>query len=322
MFKRALKRALLMIVIVLVVAIALLGYTFLPATLDVTAYRPDPFAEAPSMGQPDSPEVSLSLIKCGKMMSRQSFVFLGGSWSENYDSGMAALLIQHPQGTLLFDAGFGANVDEHFKSMPALMKALTTYDKETNAAQQLQQHGIPPQRINRIVLSHSHWDHVSGAEDFPDAEVLVARAEEEYIQDLPSSELMSKMRDKLKLRSFEFSGGAYENFDRSFDLFGDRSLVLVPLPGHTPGSTGLFVNLRSGRRFFFIGDLTWAIEGVKLPAERPWICRKLVDLDEEEVRRSIVKVHQLLDRHPDLVVVPAHDRRVHDQLPQFPESVR
>jgi N-acyl homoserine lactone hydrolase len=323
MFKRTLKRVLLSVIVILVVAIALLGYTFWPATLDVNAYKSDGVSETPIVGSFDpAPEVTLSLIKCGKMMSRQSFVFLGGSWTENYDSGMAATLIRHPRGTLLFDAGFGANVDEHFNSMPALMKALTTYDKETSAAQQLREHGLAPDQVHRIILSHSHWDHVSGTEDFPGAEVLVARAEEEYIRTLPSSELMSRMRDRLNLSSFDFTGGSYENFDRSLDLFADGTVVLVPLPGHTPGSTGLFVNLRSGKRFFFIGDLTWALDGVTLPAERPWISRKLVDLDEEEVRRSIVKVHRLLGRHPDLVVVPAHDRRVHDQVAQFPEFER
>ena len=40
------------------------------------------------------------------------------------------------------------------------------------------------------------------------------------------------------------------------DLFDDGSVVFVPLPGHTGGSNGMFVNLRSGKRFFFMGDLT------------------------------------------------------------------
>jgi hypothetical protein len=84
----------------------------------------------------------------------------------------------------------------------------------------------------------------------------------------------------------------------------------------------MFANLRSGKRLLFIGDLTWAIEGVQLPAERPWISRKLVDYDEEGVRRSIVKVHELMSRYPDLIVVPAHDRRIHDKIANFPDAER
>src|SRR5262249_38058217 len=60
-------------------------------------------------------------------------------------------------------------------------------------------------------------------------------------------------------------------------LENDGSVALAPLPGHTTGSTGVFVNLRSGKRYLFTGDLTWALEGFKLPAERPseslpWVC--------------------------------------------------
>ena len=107
-----------------------------------------------------------------------------------------------------------------------------------------------------------------------------------------------------------------------FDLFGDGSVVLVPLPGHTDGSLGVFVNLRSGKRFLFTGDLTWALEGFELPAERPWMARKLVDADEAEVRRSIVKVHWLMKKYPDLIVVPAHDRRVHERIANLPNFER
>ena len=321
MLKRIVKRTLTSVLIILVVSIALIGYSFVPTRLDVKAYHSSDTFQSPA-DTASLPEVALSVIECGRMKSRQSFVFLGGSWAEDYFSGMAAVLIRHPKATMLFDTGFGANVDEHIKSIPMLMRALTTYDKETNAARQLQEHGIAPDQIDRIILSHWHWDHVSGAEDFPGVEVMLSKAEEDNIQTLSASELISRMRGRLKLCSFDFTSGAYENFDRSFDIFSDGSLVLVPLPGHTPGSTGLFVNLRSGKRFFFIGDLTWAIEGVRLPAERPWISRKLVDLDEEQVRRSIIKVHQLHERRPDLIVVPAHDRRIHDQIANFPEVER
>lgn len=317
MRKGLIKRILLWATVAVVALLGLLVYTFTPSRLDVAAY-PAPVFQTPALNPSALPETSLSLIKCGKMMSKQVFVFRGGSWSEAYDSGMAAVLVRHPQATLLFDTGFGANVDEHIKTIPALMRRLTTYDKETSAAAQLKAHGVDPNEIKMAIISHSHWDHVSGLEDFPQAEAWFAKQEIDDIPTLPAGELIQQMKGKLKLHAFEFAGPAYENFDRSFDLFGDASIVLVPLPGHTPGSIGMFVNLRSGKRFFFIGDLTWALEGIELPAERPWISRKLVDRNEEQVRAAIVKVHQLMKRYPDLVVVPAHDRRVHDRIANFP----
>jgi glyoxylase-like metal-dependent hydrolase (beta-lactamase superfamily II) len=34
------------------------------------------------------------------------------------------------------------------------------------------------------------------------------------------------------------------------DLFGDNRIVLIPLPGHTPGTTGALVRLRKAACFF------------------------------------------------------------------------
>ena len=311
------KRIVFAAIILVVVLVASLAYTFAPAKLDVSDYAESAFST--SDPNPSTlPETTLSLIKCGKMMSKQAFVFRGGSWSEDYESGMAAVLVRHPKGLLLFDAGFGANVDEHIKTIPALMRRLTAYDRETSAAAQLKAHGLDPNEIKMAIISHSHWDHVSGLEDFPLAEAWFAKQEIDDIPTLPAGELIQQLQPKLKLHAFEFAAAPYENFDRSFDVFGDASIVLVPLPGHTPGSIGMFVNLRSGQRFFFIGDLTWAAEGIELPAERPWISRKLVDRNEVQVRAAIIRVHQLTKRYPNLVVVPAHDRRVHDRIANFP----
>ncbi|MBO0859338.1 MAG: hypothetical protein J2P21_12825 [Chloracidobacterium sp.] len=46
--------------------------------------------------------------------------------------------------------------------------------------------------------------------------------------------------------------------------------------------------------------------------------RKLVDYDEAETRRSIVKIHLLMRKYPNLIIVPAHDRRVHDRIASLP----
>ena len=94
--------------------------------------------------------------------------------------------------------------------------------------------------------------------------------------------------------------------------------MLVPGPGHTPGSIIAFVKTSDGKRYALIGDLVWQKEGVDLPAERPWISRRLVDKDPEQVRAAIVHMHRLQKQLPDLIVVPAHDQRVWEQLPRFP----
>jgi len=85
------------------------------------------------------------------------------------------------------------------------------------------------------VIAHSHWDHISGLEDFPGLEVRMPTAELQFIRDRKMPGLIDQMIDKLNVHTFDFTGGPYENFDRSLDLFNDGSVALVPLPGHTTG---------------------------------------------------------------------------------------
>ena len=319
MTKSWLKLTLMITGITIIGLLALLVYTFVPMKLDVAADQT--LAPASALDRPDParlPEVRLSILKAGKMPAKQAFAYRGGSWSGPYENGMAAILARHPQASFLIDAGFGANVDQHWQTIPWLMRQLSSYVKETPAAAQLQQNGIALDQIKFAIITHSHWDHVSGLEDFPGLLVRMPTAELQFIRDRKMPGLIDKMIDKLNVQTFDFTGGPYENFDKSLDLFNDGSVVLVPLPGHTTGSTGVFVNLHSGKRFLFTGDLTWALEGFELPAERPWLARRLVDYDEAEVRRSIIKVHLLLRKYPDLIVVPAHDRRVHDRIASLP----
>jgi glyoxylase-like metal-dependent hydrolase (beta-lactamase superfamily II) len=202
------------------------------------------------------------------------------------------------------------------------MRVLSSYVAETPVATQLKQQGIDPAGIKFAVISHSHWDHISGLEDLPGLEVWMPKDEVTFIRSHRYPGLIDQMVDGLRIHEFEFSKSPYENFESSLDLFGDGSVVLVPLPGHTPGSTGMFVNLHSGRRYLFVGDLTWSREGIELPAERPWLARFLVDMDDAEVRRSILRVSTLRKADSSLVVVPAHDRRVHDTIAELPAAER
>ena len=311
--KKPLKRLGQAILIVLLIAIALLIYTFLPIRLTT-----DP-ALAVGIGRgrrnpSELPEVSFTLLKTGKMPSRRAFAYRGGNWAESADNGMAAILVRHPQATFLFDTGFGAAVDQHWLTIPSLMRKLSTYVKEPTAAEQLRAQGIPPDEIKWAAISHSHWDHISGLDDFPGLEVRMPSQELDFIRAHRYPGLIDQMIGRLNVHPFEFANGAYENFEVSYDPFGDGSIVFVPLPGHTAGSTGMFVNLHSGKRYFFIGDLTWAREGIERPAERPWLARVLVDIEADKVRQSILRVHELAKADPNLVVVPAHDRRLHEEI--------
>ncbi len=271
------------------------------------------------------PAVSLALIHTGDQVSLEAFAYDGGSWAKSRIFVHSAVLVRHPQGDLLFDTGLGREVDAQVETdMPAYMRPVMKYTKRKPAVEQLAAHGVDPATIDRIYLSHLHWDHASGIEDFPNARIFTAREEQKAAADLANADVYLRSQfdaGTVRWNIVEFIERPYMGYSRSHDVFGDGSVVIVPMFGHTPGSIGLFVNLQDGRQFLFSGDTTWAREGFTLPADKFIVASKLVDHDPVATRREIVRVHKLMRLFPNLVVVPAHDFQVQQGLGFLPEYI-
>ncbi|MGH8355608.1 MAG: MBL fold metallo-hydrolase [Pseudomonas sp.] len=262
-----------------------------------------------------------SLVKTAETETLDAFTVAGGKWTEKAIANHVAVLIEHHAATLLFDTSLGRQVDSQFDSeMPAWDKPLLRYGPVRPVREQLDRDGI---RVDRILLSHAHWDHASGLADFPEVPVMAPYEEIEFSQIAsPPAVLPSQFQHGVKWLPFGFLPIPFMGFPESLDLFGDRSLVLVPLTGHTPGSVGLFLTLDDGRRFFFSGDASWRLEGFTGPKEKFWLSRMMVDNDRAATRQVLEQVHQLLASEPNLTVVPAHDARVQDQLGYYPQWVQ
>ncbi|WP_271411769.1 MBL fold metallo-hydrolase [Pseudomonas sp. Q1-7] len=262
-----------------------------------------------------------ALVKTSETETLDAFTVTDGQWTEKVRANHVAVLIQHHAATLLFDTGLGRQVDSQFGSeMPWWDKPLMQYGAVTPARDQLDRDGI---RVDRVLLSHVHWDHASGLADFPELPVWAPYEEIEFTETAaPPAILPSQFAHGVKWHPFTFLPIPFMGFEESLDLFGDRRLVLVPLSGHTPGSVGLFLTLDDGRRFFFTGDASWRLEGFTGPKEKFWLSRKLVDNDREGTRAQLQKVHDLLLREPDLTVIPAHDAEVQDSLGYYPQWVQ
>ena len=95
------------------------------------------------------------------------------------------------------------------------------------------------------------------------------------------------------------------SFPASHDVFGDGSVLVCDLAGHTPGHAGVLLTLRSGRRLLLAGDSVWNVAGATTARQRPALTRGLVDTDPEAAYRTVVR----LSRIPaEITILPAHDR--------------
>jgi len=311
------KKAFAVLVLAVAVAASALALTFRAEWLPVS-----PLVEAALPKAQPPAEMTLSALPTGVMPSVAAFAFRGGGFGDARDFSMTAILVHHPKGDLLFDTGFGRDVDRHAIAMPWLMRMTTRYRKATPVADQLAAAGYDLRRLAGVVLTHAHWDHVSGLPDLPGVPVWIGAAEQAFIRGGSSLSALARSFGKLPYRIYEFEGGPYLGFPRSHDVWGDGSIVLVPAPGHTPGSIVAFVTLPSETRYALLGDLVWQSEGVDRPAERPWLMRALADEDPAAVRENIQRVAAIQARFTGFRFLPAHDARAMGALPTYPRVAR
>lgn len=272
------------------------------------------------------PQVGFSIIKTGKVEVVERLLLPDGSLSRKLNTHFSAFLIKHKDDYVLFDTGLGAHIeDQYAQDMPYWARLGFRFEKPVlPARKQLDDAGIGP--IQRVILSHSHWDHASGVPDFPEAQILASEQEMPGITHAQSgagtawpSQVAGPSTRWVPLK---LQPVAYKGYAQSLDLFNDGSVVLVAMPGHTVGSIGMFVTVDSGTCYFFIGDVAWKTGAVLQGAPKFWAASLVVDHDRAQTLRSVEQVRQVVQQNPGLVVVPAHDGAAQDALGYFPAWVR
>lgn len=165
-------------------------------------------------------------------------------------------LIEHPQaGPFMVDTGLHASVAaDPGPNLGRLGKLLYTIDMTAGdaAPAQVRARGVDPESIGLVVMTHLHYDHASGASQFPGATFLVERREWDAASRGGFREGYHgpHLDPALRWRAIDVPGEA--------DLFGDGSVRLLHTPGHTPGHLSLLLRLESGRRLLLTADAAYA----------------------------------------------------------------
>jgi glyoxylase-like metal-dependent hydrolase (beta-lactamase superfamily II) len=201
-------------------------------------------AKAPS-------DISLTRLDCGSIEVSDFDVFSDTYLYPGKPKLLTAscYLIRHGDRILLWDTG----VDGALAGKPAATEWVFTISLKARIVEQLAKLNLKPGDVNFVGISHYHDDHTGQAADFPGATLLIGSGDWDAIKGRPAT--------AARFTPWISGGAKVEPVARDKDLFGDQSVVILDMPGHTPGHKALLVRLKSGP-VLLTGDLYHATEQV------------------------------------------------------------
>lgn len=190
----------------------------------------------------------LYVLDCGTLVNNKPEDY-GLKREEVKDTNMAVTcyLVMHPKGMLLFDTG----LNDRLVGRPLYENVVEGYGqiKFNTLRGQLADLGVTPAKIDYLVTSHYHWDHVGNAGDFGASTWLVYKGDHD--------QMFGK-----EARAYAWFGqyAALEHSKTTIvsgdhDVFGDGTVVVIATPGHTEGHCSLLVRLKNSGAIVLSGDL-------------------------------------------------------------------
>jgi glyoxylase-like metal-dependent hydrolase (beta-lactamase superfamily II) len=212
---------------------------------------------------------------------------------------MPAFLIEHPKGLVLFDTGIAPEaIDDpaavYGRELADALGMVATPDQRLD--RQLAAVGYDVADVTHVICSHMHFDHSGGHHLFPGARFYVGQGELAFAHFPDPIGAFCYIPDQLaRLRDFDWR----EVPGVDVDLFGDGSLVILFMPGHTPGELSLKVRLAS-RTFILTGDAVHLRAALENEFHFP------IDADTKSALRTVRRIKRLRESEEATVWI-THD---------------
>lgn len=268
-------------------------------------------------------DIRIHVLHCGRVCVSPYLPYGGKNCSLVKAAGMttrkrdrlwlpvSAYLIEHPKGRILVDAGWSREVSPdgtydkkaqiRHMSLPLYVVNQGEIQKGTAIQEQLRLLGIEPKDLDYVLLTHLDCDHASGVKQVKAAKHILVSADEVICAKKHKIRYAASMWEGVSLTEFAFENTGIGPVGKSYDLFGDGSVQLVNIPGHSDGMFAVLVSNEKGNYVLLYSDGGYASK-----SWQQMICSGIAT-DKEQQYRSLAWISKMSVHEDCLESIANHD---------------
>jgi N-acyl homoserine lactone hydrolase len=251
------------------------------------------FAQSPA-------EVTLTRIDCGtdaapRDVGRFSDAFVYKDLKMTFT--FSCYLIKHGGDFMVWDTGFAPG------SNPNAPKV--------GIVDRLKELKVTPDQVKYVGISHFHGDHTGQLDSFKNATLLIGKGDWDGI----TAPTPMQGANVAGFKSWIDEKRKVEPLTGDKDVFGDGSVIVLRMPGHTPGHSSLLVRLKDMGPVLLSGDLVHFRENYESNGVPSF------NVDRAASVASIERMKQIVANLKATFIIQ-HDMRDIGKLPAFPAAAK
>jgi N-acyl homoserine lactone hydrolase len=211
------------------------------------------------------------LAQCAYMTVPRRAIVANGGWGLVRLPMLFGILEHDELGPVVIDAPYGHEgpLNAGYMTGSVLLRTGFEFRQSWSVVGRLEELGFRAADVSTILMTHLHHDHTGAMKSLAHARFIVSRDEWEsavqhrgaralgsgYVRtDFGSLSRQMEIKDDIPHLADSSTG---------MDIFGDGSVEMFFLPGHSPGHCGFRLHMESGRSLFFCGDAAFTVAQIR-----------------------------------------------------------